>query len=311
METKDQIQGIVPKLDLDVYLSRLVELFIMDRRSSGAAAGTIKFYSQKLQHFVDFCDGQLVKSITGIDANLLRLYMISLEEKGHNKGGLHAHYRAMRTFLLWYEAELDPAGWINPIKKLKAPRLPQEILPPVSIETVKALLKTCDKDTIFGMRDYAIILLLFDTGLRASEVLSLNRNDTDPTGAIFVHHGKGNKDRFAYIGKKSRLMVKKYLRLRTDEHPALFLSRLQERLTYDGLREIISRRAKAAGIKEPSLHSFRRAFALNMLRSGIDIHTLAKLMGHSGVVILAKYLKIDDTDTRAAHRKGNPVDDNL
>jgi integrase/recombinase XerC/integrase/recombinase XerD len=308
MSFKTHVQGTPLKTDLDIdfYIPRLVELFVMDRRSSGCAAGTLIFYSQKLQHFIDYCDSQLVHSIKEIDANLIRSYMITLEEKGHNKGGLHAHFRSLRTFLKWYENEVE--GWPNPINKVKAPRLNNEVLPPVSIEVARALLSTCNKSTAFGCRDAAIILTLLDTGLRASELCHLNRNDVDQIGTVYVHLGKGRKDRLTFIGKKTKSMIKKYLILRKDNNPALFLTKSGERLTYDALRQIISRRSTEAGVEEPSLHSFRRGFALAMLRSGVDIHTLSRLMGHSDISILSRYLKIDDSDIRTAHKKGNPVD---
>jgi len=81
-----------------------------------------------------------------------------------------------------------------------------------------------------------------------------------------------------------------------------------ERLVYDGLRSILTRRAQEAGVEEPALHDFRRAFALSMLRNGMDIFTLAKLMGHEGISVLQRYLKQTNLDTEEAHRRAGPVD---
>lgn len=311
MDQKLETQRIIQNLDIDTYLPRQVELFILDRRAAGLSSRTVDYYIDKLKPFIEFCEGQLIKSVLKVDAQVLREYMLSLAGSGHNKGGQHAHYRAVRAFLYWFELEMEPAGWKNPIKKVRAPKVPQEILKPVKIDEVKELLKACDKSNIFGLRDAAIFYMLFDTGLRASELLSLNRSDVDQIGTVTVRHGKGGKDRIVFIGKKSRLALRRYLNARRDELPPLFLSRYQDRLDYDGLRAIVERRAAEVHLSKITLHSFRRAFALNMLRAGTDIHTLAKLMGHSNVTILAKYLKIDETDTRAAHHRGNPVDDNF
>ncbi|HET8685343.1 MAG TPA: tyrosine-type recombinase/integrase, partial [Methanosarcina sp.] len=79
-------------------------------------------------------------------------------------------------------------------------------------------------------------------------------------------------------------------------------------LTYGGLRGIITRRSKQVGISTPSLHSFRRAFAINMLRAGVDLVTLARLMGHTSLTVLQRYLKQIPDDLRIAHAKGSPVD---
>jgi integrase/recombinase XerD len=81
-----------------------------------------------------------------------------------------------------------------------------------------------------------------------------------------------------------------------------------ERLGYDGLRGILTRRAQEAGVVEPALHDFRRAFALSVLRNGTDIFTLAKLMGHEGISVLQGYLKQTNQDTEEAHRRTGPVD---
>ncbi len=79
-------------------------------------------------------------------------------------------------------------------------------------------------------------------------------------------------------------------------------------MTYDGLRGILTRRAKLAGMEPPSAHDFRRAFALNMLRAGADISTVQRRMGHTSLTVLKRYLALTDQDTRAAHAKGSPVD---
>jgi site-specific recombinase XerD len=81
-----------------------------------------------------------------------------------------------------------------------------------------------------------------------------------------------------------------------------------ERLGYDGLRGILTRRAQEAEVKVPSLHNFRRAFALALLRNGTDIFTLAKPMGHEGITVLQRYLKQTNLDTEEAHRRAGPVD---
>ena len=98
---------------------------------------------------------------------------------------------------------------------------------------------------------------------------------------------------------------------RTDDCPALWVTHPRTgstRLTYSGLTEVLTRRAGNAQVEEPSLHDFRRAFALSMLRNGTDIFTLAKLMGHEGISVLQRYLKQTNLDTEEAHRRAGPVD---
>lgn len=102
--------------------------------------------------------------------------------------------------------------------------------------------------------------------------------------------------------------MRAYLKTRNDSSPAAWVSDEKERITYGGLRAIIFRRAKQAGIKKPSLHSFRRAFAINMLRAGVDVFSLQRLMGHADLQVLRRYLAQTTEDIAQAHRLGSPVD---
>ena len=132
------------------------------------------------------------------------------------------------------------------------------------------------------------------------------------TGAVMIKCGKGGKTRMVFIGRKTRRAMRAYLRLRHDQSPAVFVSKEEERLTYDGLRQLLERRAKRAKlVNKPKLHGFRRAFALNMLRSGVDIFILQRLMGHADLQVLRRYLAQNDQDNQLAHLRGGPVDNNL
>jgi len=230
-----------------------------------------------------------------------------LEGKGHNEGGRHAHFRAIRAFLKWYEDEVEPDNWKNPINKLKAPLLPKEPLEPVSNNTVTKLLKTCKEDTFSDCRDKAILYFLLDTGLRAGELLAINLEDiTQVRSEILIRSGKGRKPRTVFIGKKSRKELRRYLKHRQDNNNALWISHMRfggERLTYWGLRSMLRRRSKTAGVETPQLHAFRRAFAISMLRKCVDVFTLSKLMGHESIEVLKYYLKHS-----TAHKRYGPVD---
>jgi integrase/recombinase XerD len=265
-----------------------------------------------LKLFLDYCQAHAVERISQITATFIRQYMLFLEESGHNPGGRHAAFRSLRAFLNWYENEAEPEGWGNPIHKVKAPKVPIEPLEPVSHETIAGMVKKCDRGTFTGDRDAAILLCLLDTGARASEFLSMDLEDLNQAaGTILIRKGKGSKPRMVYLGKRSKHILRKYLKHRTDDSLALWVTHPRfssERLGYDGLRAVIHRRSVDAKGEEPSLHDFRRAFALAMLRNGTDVYTLAKLMGHEGITVLQRYLKQTYQDTEAAHRRAGPVD---
>ncbi len=106
--------------------------------------------------------------------------------------------------------------------------------------------------------------------------------------------------------------MRAYARVRPDGAPNLFLSKYHDRLTYDGLRELLGRRAELAQLaRHPTLHGFRRAFALNMLRNGADVFSLQRLMGHADLQIMRRYLAQTNDDGQAAHMRASPVDNGL
>jgi hypothetical protein len=84
--------------------------------------------------------------VGNVDAGKFREWLLSLEEPGQNAGGVHRYYRAVKTFLIWFENEVEPANWKNPIRKVKAPKLPDMVLDPVELKTVGAMLETCRPD---------------------------------------------------------------------------------------------------------------------------------------------------------------------
>lgn len=307
-----ETQGTLTKTLIDDYLLTWFEAFLIDRKARGLAQGTLRFYRIKLKLFNDFCETQVVTQINQITPTLLRHYLLYLEETGHNEGGRHAAYWTLRAFLYWYEDEVEPEGWKYPIRKVKAPKVPTEPIDPVPIEVVSKMVKVCERGTFTGDRDAAILLCLLDTGARAGEFLAINLDDINQArGDILIRQGKGSKPRTVYIGKHSKRAIRRYLKQRWENCQALWVTHPRfgsERLGYDGLRGIITRRAATAGLTEPSLHDFRRAFCLAMLREGTDIFTLAKLMGHESTVVLQRYLKQTNQDTEQAHRRAGPVD---
>ena len=308
-DTLTQRTSVKDVFAFDDNLGVQIEAFIVDRRSQNLASGTVRFYVQKFKMFTTFCESQAVTLVSQIDATLIRKYILWLADHGHNAGGQHAGYRSLKAFLTWWATETEPDRWKNPFNKIKAPRLPVEPLEPADLADVQAMIAKCPTSTLIGARDAAILLALLDTGCRASEFISINLEDCDIVGgSALVRQGKGRKPRQVYFGQRTRKVIRAYLRLRTDKNPALWIGAGGTRIKYSGLRQIIRRRAAEADVKRPSLHSFRRAFALNSLRNGADVHSLSKMMGHSDIGILSKYLKQLPGDLATIHARVSPVD---
>jgi site-specific recombinase XerD len=308
MDTTIKKPWTIEVLKEEYYLETWIEAFLKDHAAQGVSKGTLEWYQCKLKQFTNFCETQVITLINQITPDSIREFLLSLKSSGHNPGGIHSAFRALRAFLYWWENEIEPEGWKNPIRKIKAPRVIVEPLDPADPEIVKALLRTCENGKFNGDRDKALLLALLDTGCRASELLNIDLSDVTKTnGMILLRKTKNKRPRTVILGQRTRKALRAYLRHRTDSIPALWVSDTRERLTYAGLRSMVARRSKIAGVKPPELHSFRRLFALTMLRNGVDIYSLQLLMGHSSLAMLRRYLKETDTDLLNAHLKGSPV----
>ena len=296
-------------LTQELYLAVLTESFLRERKASGLAEGTIGFYREKLNIFLRFCEEQSIKQVTELTPDFLRTFILVLGES-HNSGGVLSVYRALKAFLRWVDSEEIVENWKNPISKVKTPKVPREPIKGISLDDFRKMLRTCRLGHFTGERDRAILLTLLDTGARASELLDIDLRDINlATGEITIKQGKGSKPRTVFYGEKTRKAIRFYLRHRHSDSSALFVTDEGTRLTTNGLREILKRRAKKAGLQEtPSPHDFRRTFALESLRAGMDIYTLKRLMGHTSLSVLQVYLAQTDMDGLLAHRKYSPVD---
>lgn len=280
-----------------------VKGFLLDRRAKNVTKGTMYFYFMKTQAFLNYCAENRISWIDEITPVFIREFLLFLKETDHNEGGVFAFYRVLKTFLLWYEDEFEPEHWKNPIRKVSAPKTSIEPLEGVSKEDVYLMVDQCEKNTFFGERDKAILLTLLETGVRASELIDINLEDVDfIESSILIRQGKGRKPRTVFFGKTARKQLRTYLKFRGNSKGALFSTKQSERLTYTGLREIVRRLAKRAKIQEPGLHDFRRTFAIECLRRKIDIQTIARLMGHSSLQVITRYLRQTKGDLGSAYK---------
>lgn len=288
------------------FIREFVDIFLVDRRAGGLASTTLDFYSYHLDIFSRLLAGLGVSDMRSIDASCVRACMDTFGAV-HSNGGTHALYRTVKVFLNWYERETDEA-WRSPMRKVPAPKINTQAIPGISMDDLERLLACCGRDW-YGRRDRALFLFLFDTGIRRTECFDLDLADLDlETGAARILHGKGDKCRTVYFGNDTAGALRRYLRGRKKMSGPLFLSREGERLTDSALRGVLLRRSRCAGLKEvPSAHDFRRAFALNMLRNGVDVVRVSRLLGHESLSVTVRYLALVDDDLHAAHDLGSPA----
>jgi integrase/recombinase XerD len=290
-------------------LDKWIEGFLRDCRVRELSPYTVKYYRAQLAHFAQFARAHAVTDVSDITPDLIRSYLLHLEETGHNPGGRRTKYIAVRAFLNWYQAEAEPDGWTNPATKVKSPKVDRGPIEGARLEDIQAMLATCN-DGFLGIRDRALLLALLDTGARVGEFIAVNLDDVDTIGgAVMLRKTKARKPRTVFLGRKARKALRRYLSARADNSPALWVSRRGDRLAVKSLHGLLNRRGRLAKLKEtPSAHDFRRAFALTMLRAGTDVITLSRLMGHSSLEVLRRYLAQSSEDLRRAHEQASPAD---
>jgi integrase/recombinase XerD len=303
------IQIVATEFKVVSPIAEWAETFLKAKRAEGLAKGSIRFYAESFKSFLSFCDLRCVRQVEEVDADTLRAFLLWLREQGHNPGGIHGHYHSVRAFLRWYAVEVEPEGFRNPCDRVKAPKLVDIPLPAVELETVERLCRAASG--AMATRDRAILLTLADSGVRAAELLALDLEDVDSfTGEMRVRCGKGSKSRTVFVGRRTRLALRAYLKQRDILSEALFLSSEGgARLRYPGLRQVVRRLSQRAGLpKPPPIHSFRRCFAINFLRNGGDLLSLSRLLGHSGLSLLARYANQNVDDLQRAHASHSPID---
>ena len=122
-----------------------IESFLIDRVTGNLSPNTIQFYSRNLNKFAAYCDPTGITTLESLRADDLRRFLLWLNTQGHNAGGIHAHYRIVKVFVRWWVDKIDARDYVNLFKKVKAPKVDDTLLPPVPLEDISALLKTCNK----------------------------------------------------------------------------------------------------------------------------------------------------------------------
>lgn len=283
---------------------------------SGRSQKTIINYQLYLERFIDFAGDIHVDKIT---SELIRQYRLWLNRyKNDNTGESLSlitqsyHLIALRG-LLTYLSRRD-------IKSLAADKiiLPKTVRKQVTFlqyDEVLRMIEQIPTDTESGLRDRAIVELLFSSGLRVSELVNLNRDHINLKRREFMVRGKGQKDRPVFISKGAAEHVSKYLESRTDSLPALFLSYSKRtatpstsgdyrRLSARSIQRMVSQYARLAGItKHVSPHTMRHSFATDLLMNGADLRSVQSMLGHSNISTTQVYTHVTDQHLKDIHER--------
>ncbi len=235
--------------------------------------------------------------------------------RNHRKvsnGTIASYHRILRAFVNWISHERKSPLTI--MENIAAPIDRPDEITPFTRDQVKALLHAT-KTSDYPQRDLIIVQLLFDTGMRASELCSIKTSDVDIAGRCFSVVGKGNKKRTINYGTQCAGAMWKYLETQHQEpHGYLFNSErgmtIGNPFTRSGLGDLIVRLAKKAGLENvrASPHTFRHTFAVEYLKNGGDQFSLMQILGHTDSKMTARYVHMAKADAAAQHRRFSPAD---
>lgn len=275
---------------------------------------TLANYDHYLTRLLDFA-GDI--SIQDVDAELIRKWRLWLNRLGTNtsdelgKSTQNYHLIALRSFLKFCAKRDIPA---LPADKIELARTTRKQVTFLNEDEVVQLLGQPDTTVLGGLRDRAILELLFSSGLRVSELVGLDKDHINLKRREFMVRGKGQKDRPIFISPEAAKWVEHYLQKRTDTAKPLFirysgtkqvdLSGNFHRLTARSIQRMTKRYALLAGItKHVSPHTLRHSFATDLLMNGADLRSVQALLGHSNIATTQIYTHVTDPHLKSVHER--------
>ena len=296
------------KESLSLYIDAFLSMAAVEK---GLAKNTIEAYSRDLRQITEYLIGKGITAWTDVDSMQLRAYLAELRAKGMNPRSIARHVVTLRGLYRYLQSE----GLVreNPTPALlfsgRGRTLPQTL----SSDNVRKLLFQPDEKTILGARDQAMLELLYASGLRVSELVTLTIQQVNFHGNYLTVKGKGAKVRAVPFGQCARDKMASYLadvrpRLLNGKSSAyLFTNRSGRALTRQGFWKLIRRYALAAGIdKRVTPHTLRHSFATHLLEGGADLRSVQTMLGHADIATTQIYTHVDGARLKAAHQKFHP-----
>lgn len=274
----------------DPDLAALAESWLVHLRAERKSPATLRIYRAGVRAYLAWCADNGQPAV--LDRNLLAAFTAELLDQGAEPATAQARHLAVRRFARWLHAEGELAE--DPLAGMRPPKLDAKVIPVLSDEQLRALLRACEGKTLRDRRDEALVRLLLETGLRAGEVVALRLEDLDVLGGtLLVRRGKGGAGRVVPFSPQTARSLDRYLRLRRQHAlaatPALWLGERSQGLGYDGLYRTLRKRARAAGLRRFSPHMLRHTAASRWLAAGGSEGGLMAIAGWRRREMLDRY----------------------
>jgi len=283
----------------------------------GFSENTVVAYRNDLNQLVTFAEQEAAKqgsepSWADFGRQGMLSFILDLKEKTLAATTIARRVAAAKSFFTFLKDEGKISD--NPIRDVPSPKIGKSLPKPVSIAQVRQLLEQPAKlETPEAKRDKAMLELLYASGMRVSELVSLNVDDIDVDGGYVRCFGKGRKERMIPIYPQAAQSVKEYIEkvhdgiARNPDEKALFLNLRGDRLTRQGFWQILKGYAKSAGLEvEITPHTLRHSFATHMLNGGADLRSVQELLGHANISTTQVYTHLTSEHVRRTYERAHP-----
>jgi len=293
---------------MEELLKKYVEHLELERSISPL---TVRNYTSDIQGFLDFLDNNRVDSLDKVSRSTMRLYLGYLHEQGIARASISRKLSALRSFYRYLAREnlVDT----EPLSTLSSPKLEKRLPTFLTHEEMARLIEAPDASTPQGLRDRAILELLYAAGLRVSEIVSLDLNDIDLDSRQIVVWGKGSKERMVLMGRPAAEALRLYLNLSRIKlegkayTQALFLNRFGDRIVVRRIQHIVKKYARQAVLEMRVFpHIMRHTFATHLLDGGADLRVVQDLLGHARLSSTQVYTHVSQSQIRRSYLAAHP-----
>ncbi len=296
------------------YIEEFMDYLKVEKNASPY---TIESYKNDLNQLSNFLNSHTdfgIKNIEDIDHTILRHLLAYLQKKGYKKRSLVRKVSVLRTFFRFLSRQKHIKA--NPTLYLVTPKMDRRLPDFLEVTEIDSLLSMPKPDSFIGLRDRAVLELLYTTGIRVGELVTLNLNDVDYLGGLIKVKGKGRKERLVPFGTKALKTIREYLTVRDKivntemmigNNQALFVNAKGQRIYSRSIRRRINYYIKFTGIKKKvSPHTLRHSFATHLLNAGADLRAVQEMLGHISLSTTQIYTHITTERLKKVYDKTHP-----
>ncbi len=284
---------------IDRYIDKFINYLRIEKNVSEYTAIN---YAHDLRGFAEFLGR---KPLESVDYITVRKFLALLRSREYKKKSIARRLSALRSFFRFLFREGHVTS--NPVATVSTPKLEKTLPGFLDMPGAARLIEAAYDKSLYGLRDRAILELLYSSGLRVSELVGLNTEDVDYIGGALKVMGKGRRERVCPVGDRASASLKEYIEKRKDRSRALFINKSGSRLRDQSVRRVIDKYIrKISSDSKISPHTLRHSFATHLLERGADLRSVQELLGHKNLSTTQIYTHVTAERLKSVYDKTHP-----